>query len=67
MSRTANAAAAERLDDLTVAEPGADPDAFARTVVRSTSAALMMVALPVATVGDSTTFRPRMAAGISPR
>ena len=37
MSRTA---AAEQLDDLIV---GPDPDAFARTVIRSTSAALMMV------------------------
>jgi methyl-accepting chemotaxis protein len=37
MSRTA---AAEQLDDLIV---GPDPDAFARTVIRATSAALMMV------------------------
>ena len=44
MSRTAAAAkAAESLDDLIVAGPEDDPDAFARAVVRSTSAALMMV------------------------
>lgn len=43
MSRTAAAHAAERLDDLIVAGPEDDPDAFARAVVRSTSAALMMV------------------------